>query len=233
MEFYKEIECNKLLGKTIKEMLSHYKVIVARQASSDEGFWIDQVSDVGELVPMKEDPSTGNKTGDFWIDIKYDLKFPNTFLHSNTRQPLHTDGSYEAVSPNITFFFCVEPAVVGGDTTCIEIDVIKNCLKIENPDLLDKATSQELIFSKGNDFKKSKIINGEKGNWNYFRAEKCKLVEDFHNYLETRILQMGILKGFKLFKGDAIFFNDELIFHGRNAFIGNRWLKKGGVLWRG
>jgi alpha-ketoglutarate-dependent taurine dioxygenase len=44
---------------------------------------------------------------------------------------------------------------------------------------------------------------------------------------------MGVLTNINLKKGDAVFFNDELILHGRNAFIGDRWLKKGGLTWSG
>ena len=70
-------------------------------------------------------------------------------------------------------------------------------------------------------------------NWNYFRAEKCNVVEDFHAFLENRIVQMGLLSNVSLRKGDAVFFNDQQVLHGRNAFIGERWLRKGGIKWSG
>ena len=233
MKFIKEILATNNIGKKISKLLQSYNAIVVRSSRLSDDFWIDQISDIGEMCPMKEDLDTGNKTGDFWTDIKYDANYPNTYLHSNTRQPLHTDGSYESKAPNITFFFCINPADFGGDTVCLELDLLINCLRIEQPKLLEELQEKELIFSKGEDYKKSKIINEKKINWNYFRVEKCNLVENFHNYLEQRILQMGVVSKIRLEKGDALFFNDELILHGRNAFIGNRWLKKGGITWTG
>jgi len=233
MKLIIEVNCNNKIGKKIKKFLHDYKVVIIRNSPTHDSFWAEQASEIGKLVPMKEDIKTGNKTGEFWTDIKYDAKLSHTFSHSNTRQPLHTDGSYESLAPNVTFFFCLKPAKVGGSTTCLDLDLLKKCLKIEKPDLLEKLKATEILFSKGNDFKTSKIINGKKCNWNYFRAAKSDLTEEFHIYLEQRIVQMGVLTNINLKKGDAVFFNDELILHGRNAFIGDRWLKKGGLTWSG
>jgi hypothetical protein len=234
MKFIKELTNEKNMGKEVKKYLNDYKVVVARSLNRiEDSYWEAEASDVGQLVPMHEDFETGNKTGIFWTDIIYDENLATSFSHSNTRQPLHTDGAYESNAPNIAFFYCLNPAKKGGATTCIDVVDVVRCLHDENPSLLESIQKNEVLFSKGNDHKRSKIIENFKCNWNFFRAEKCKLVEDFHAYLENRIVQMGILTNIFLTKGDAIFFNDELVLHGRNAFIGNRWLRKGGIRWSG
>jgi alpha-ketoglutarate-dependent taurine dioxygenase len=227
---------NEQIGKNIKKWFTEYEVIhvanrIHEPEKSTDDYWLDQAHQIGELVVMDEDKSTGNKTGNFWIDIKYDPNFPNHFIHANARQPLHTDGSYEATAPNISFFYCVREADIGGATTFVDIDVVKECLQIEAPNLLEQLKTQPINFSKGNDSKITPVFYENKCNWNYFRAEKCDLADAFHQYLETRIINMGIVHAVKLQPGEALFFKDEYILHGRNAFIGNRWLKKGGIQW--
>jgi hypothetical protein len=105
---------------------------------------------------MDEDIETGNKNGNFWIDIKYDTKHPNLYLHSNTRQPLHTDGSYEAYPPELSFFFCKVKAKFGGATTFLDLQILEQCMEMECPSLLRRIKSESFLFSKGNDFKKQK-----------------------------------------------------------------------------
>ena len=104
-------------------------------------------------------------------------------------------------------------------------------MKHENNDLLQTIKTTKVKFSKGNDFKITEILNEETCNWNFYRAENLPLVHAFHDYLENRIINMGLTTNIQLAKGDAIFFRDNLVLHGRNAFIGDRWLKKGGISW--
>ena len=231
MKFLKTLKCDSNIGYKLKNVLKKYKVVLVKKGTTDENFWELQANKIGELFGMKED-SDGNKTGSFWTDIKYDpFSELNTFLHSNTRQPLHTDGSYELNSPDISFFFCKVRAKYGGATTCLDLSILINCMKIERPELLKKLMLTEFIFSKGYDSKISKIIDDKICNWIYFRVEKNPVTEEFHNYLESRVIPMNILLNIYLDSGDALFFNDKLILHGRNAFLGDRWLKKGGIKW--
>jgi alpha-ketoglutarate-dependent taurine dioxygenase len=60
------------------------------------------------------------------------------------------------------------------------------------------------------------------------------LCERFHHFLETRIVASGITTACQLEKGEAVFFHDDRVIHGRNAFFaeypGQRSLIKGKVI---
>lgn len=216
----------------LKEALSSHKVVIFRNRclpSCHESFYRDIASDIGELVPMEECLLTGDKNGEMWTDIRYDCNISNSYRHSNTRQPLHTDGSYEAHAPNISFFYCIRPARLGGATTFLDSTTLFNCLDKELRDRLERFP---ILFAKGVDSKQVPAIVGEKLTWNYFRAVECEdteLPNDFHRFLEDRVVESGITENVYLSVGDAVFFQDELVLHGRNAFFGDRWLRKGGI----
>ena len=96
---------------------------------------------------------------------------------------------------------------------------------------MDSLKNKEILFYKGNDGKKSVIIDINKNriNWNYFRAEKNDIVESFHNFLEKIIFQGGLFNPITLKEGEALFFWDNKVLHGRNSFVGNRHLKKAAI----
>lgn len=222
----------------VDNIFNCYKILVlrapyyeARSLDRCHEIYSDVAAQIGELVPMEESLFTGHKTGDLWTDIRYDPNIENSYRHSNTRQPLHTDGSYESKAPNISFFYCIEAARYGGATTFLDSSILLDCL---DSDLRKRLETTPVVFSKGNDSKERTIIDGDRLTWNYFRATKCEdptLIEDFHQFLETRVVEAHMTQDVYLRSGDAVFFQDELLLHGRNAFFGNRWLKKGGVRW--
>ena len=81
------------------------------------------------------------------------------------------------------------------------------------------------VFNK----KTRKILDGQTISWNFFRCEECQLKNEFNDFLENYIIGGNLFESVNLKKGDALFFKDEEILHGRNSFIGNRWLIKGGL----
>ena len=107
------------------------------------------------------------------------------------------------------------------------------------PALYEKLKTLEVDFGKGEDQrKKRKIIDwddrGIKLNWNYFRVmpdnpkEVIDMCEEFHKFLETKIVAGGLLTEVYLKPGEAAFFQDDRLLHGRNSFYGARTLIKGG-----
>jgi alpha-ketoglutarate-dependent taurine dioxygenase len=251
MNLLKTIEIDKSIKKRLRDALSKNLVVVANQEQfEDEKFrkrlcqsqgqseyWKDIATELGDLVCMDEDNTTGDKTGRFWIDIVHDPNNPehintNQFKHSNTRQPLHTDGSYESKAPNISFFHCLCMAPIGGSTHFISSEKIRFCLEQYSPALLKRVETEPVLFSKGSDSKRVPILDGDKINWNYYRAEKNDLTEAFFKFLEF-VTDMNITENVYLMPGDAVFFQDQLVLHGRNSFLGKRWLVKGGINWTG
>jgi alpha-ketoglutarate-dependent taurine dioxygenase len=197
----------------------------------------------GNFVKRDEDYKSGDQTEaqNDWLDITFvEDKKAETFRHSDTRQPLHTDGAYTSYHFDISFFFCTQYAEIGGATTFIDGEVLVDIMRKYEPELLRSLEQNDIIFDKGqNQHKKSKAIRyDEKGvllNWNHFRiseqntAEVTKMCNDFQYFLEQKIVGGGLLTPIYLKTGEAVFFHDERILHGRNSFYGNRQLIKGGL----
>ncbi len=203
--------------------------IINKKFISFHNFWAECAKRIGELVPMEENVD-GNKTGNIFTDIKYPWhQESKSFSHSNTRQPLHTDGSYEAKSPNISYFFCLEEPLYGGSTIFVSLEDLKNYISLHDSDLLNKLQNTIVTHYKGNDYKVRPILQENRLTWNYFRCESCKLRDEFHDFLEKYVVDGNLYESVKLKVGEALFFKDEEMLHGRTAFLGSRWLVKGGI----
>jgi alpha-ketoglutarate-dependent taurine dioxygenase len=217
-------------SKEITDAIKDHKVLLVRNESEEK--YLEAASKIGEIIPIYEDATTGNKTGGVFTDIRYDPKKSSSFSFSSTSQPFHTDGSYEKNAPDITFFFCRESAKYGGLTLFLDNEILIDLIP---PSLMKDLMSIPVRHTKGNDEKTRPIlVHKEKlsWNWNFFRAEKNKknqsMIDEWKNLLD-HVEQSQISDGVKLHPGDAVFFWDEDQLHGRNAFFGNRWLVKGGI----
>jgi alpha-ketoglutarate-dependent taurine dioxygenase len=226
--------------------LKQYKIVHLKDVPNDvnyKEFYQDLVDKCGEILAVEEDINTGNSSNERWTDIRYDKENSFTFRHANTRQPLHTDAAYTNFDQDVNFFFCMENAEIGGATTFIDSVELLYILEKYEPALLEKLKTTEVNFGKGgNQFKRRKIIDqderGIKLNWNYYRVmpdnpEDVKaLCEEFHNFLENRIVAAGLQQTVYLKPGEAALFQDDRLLHGRNSFYGNRNLIKGGFNFR-
>lgn len=220
-------------GSFIKEIFNDDKIkaiyVCDQFGYTDLDFWEKCASSIGTLAVMEEDID-GNKTNRLFTDIKYPWhEISHSFSHSNTRQPLHTDGSYESNAPEITFFSCKESPKYGGETIFVDGAFIQEILSIYFPVLFNRLKNEIVVHKKGSDFKQKPIIKDNKFTWNYYRCEECSLREDFNEFLEKYIIGSNLFEKIKLSPGDALFFKDEDILHGRTSFLGNRWLVKGGI----
>ena len=144
------------------------------------------------------------------------------------------------------FFFCESRAAFGGATTFFDLPDLVACMKSDGEDeLLNRLLTTIVHFDKAGNKKIRKILDqDEKGylaNWNYYCIDKenntpeaLALCEDFHAFLESRIIQAGLVMPVQLEKGDAVFFHDDRILHGRNAYFatqkGERCLIKGKII---
>ena len=197
-------------------------------------------SECGIPLIHDENPSTGELEIGKWSVIEYNPSKDDTYKYSNTAQPLHIDYSYFSFDIYAAFIFCVKQAEFGGATHFIDADVIAQILELTNKKLLLQLQNTLVSFGRdGNPIgnRKDYILQqdelGWKINWNYYRAmsdkENLQLVEDFKDFLETYIQKSGELKEIKLQPGEAVFFHDKRVLHGRNSFIGSRHLNKGGI----
>ena len=195
-------------------------------------FW-DRVSDrIGNCMLLSEDPITGERIGNKWLEIRYDSSIQNAYRHSKNAQPLHTDGSYVGESPYISFFYCINQAAKGGATVFLDSDELIEILRQEDPTLLDDLCQTTVCFAKDKDFKRRPIIDfddaGSNLNFNYYcvdpnETEFAKeLVERFHQFLQTKVVGEDKTYPIKLQPGEAVFFHDDRLIHGRKAFEATR-----------
>lgn len=244
MRFLKEIPYKEGIGAEIRDLLETTKIVLLTGYRGDDLFrFYEGLSDeIGQWVPMDEDLQTEEKTGAKWIEIKYDPQFPNSYRHSASRQPLHTDGAYESRAPEVSFFHCVKAAPAGGATTFVDSEELLRALRLYSKSLFQSCCDIPVTFAKGNDSKTKPIITDDaKGvvlTWNYFRVmetspETTKLRQEFHRFLEEKVVEGGLCFPCQLRPRDAVFFNDERLLHGRNSFVANsagqRYLLKGGL----
>lgn len=243
--FYKEVNYTDIiyLEQELKQWIQEYKIVYLKNVPSGMDymdFYRRLTAQVGKPVAIGEDLHTGNATEEQWTEIRYDKNRAATFQYSNTRQPLHTDAAYTNFNLDINFFFCLQQADIGGATTFADVKEVSVILAQYEPELASRIEATEIHFGKGADQRKrSKIIypgkKGLKANWNYYRVspendeEALNLRESFHHFLENKIVAGGLLHPVSLKTGECLFFHDDEVLHGRNAFYGNRHLIKGGL----
>jgi alpha-ketoglutarate-dependent taurine dioxygenase len=197
---------------------------------------------MGDWVPLDEDLVTQEKTGGRWIEIRYDPQISNAYRYSSNRQPMHTDGAYESNAPDIAFFFCLNMDVIGGATTFVDSWDLLNYLERYSPQLMEDCQRIPVTFKKGSDSKTRPIIAWQEDEprltWNYYPVletspEVANLRKQFHDFLEHKVVEGGLCLPVPMKPGDALFFHDDRLLHGRNSFIaqktGDRFLLKGGL----
>jgi len=224
-----------LLVDQLREALGGHRLVVVRGSgagSDPRAFWDEVTESLGSCVLLAEDSTTGRKLGEKWMEIRYDPAFPNAYRHSREAQPLHTDGSYLRDAPEVISFYCLRQAPSGGETVFIDGPELVHLLRDEEPEFLRKLESTPVTFSKADESKRRPIVEtdaaGPRLTWNYFTVDPGEpsptrdLAQRFHRFLEDRVVAAGRLVEVLLAPGDAVFFHDERMLHGRNAFVAER-----------
>lgn len=199
---------------------------------------------IGTPAHIAEDVAVGDRhqqrTGEIWMDVRYDSRIKDAYRHSSSAQPLHTDGSYIAQYPNATLMACEANAATGGETTFLDGDALLQVLRDEAPELLKQLMEVTIPHSRSGDRRELPILRLEQGevwlNWNYYcvamdsGAEVARIRQAFHEFL---LNSPGVRKNtieVKLARGDAVVWKDERVLHGRNGFeahnVGERFLWK-------
>lgn len=250
MEFlnYVDFSTKENTIQQVKNSLQHYKVTLLKNIPDaiDKRSYFETLADsIGQYYDVSEDLGSGEIQNGRWVDITFDPQFPDRYRSSKTRFHLHTDGSYYPIENNMQYFYCEAMAAVGGATTFIDTRMLVDLLLLdEQQELLNRLQSVAVCFSKFERKKTRPILLKEGDDWrinyNYNRIDAANTEEakktalDFFDFLETRVQEAGVVTAVKLQPGEAVFFNDERILHGRNAFFadraGERRLVKGTIL---
>lgn len=179
-----------------------------------------------------EDVGAGDRdnqrTGQIWMEVRFDPKFPNAYRHSANAQPLHTDGSYIPGYPNSTLLACVDNAGSGGETTFLDLAVLVSILESENPNLLQSLRTMIVPHARSGDSRIGRILEGYGPSariyWNYYCVAKDTddqvraLAEDFHAFLASSAEVQRRTLPVKLGPGDGVLWKDDELLHGRNGF---------------
>lgn len=223
-------------------VFNQFKVVhVLEEDKNSDAYFRELSQQCGIPLIYEEDPITGVIDINKWTEIKYEPeKINDSYKSSNKSQPLHTDYGYFSFEIYAAFFYCVTQAEFGGATTFIDVDTVVSILESVNPKLLNSLQKQKIHFGRkenpiaqNNDFILQQDQFGWKINWNYYRAlgdvSNRGLIEDFKDFIDHYIEKSGELTELKLQPGEGVFFQDRRVLHGRNSFVGNRQLNKGGI----
>lgn len=200
---------------------------------------------IGTPHHLAEDVRAGDRsvqrTGELWMEVRYDPAFPDAYRHSPNAQPLHTDGSYIPAFPNATLMCCVASAARGGETIFITAEALAEALRRERPDLLEALETVTIPHARSGDRRELPVIRrGAAGelrlNWNYYcvaadcSAPAAELRERLFAYLQASEAVRAALVPVKLAPGEAVVWHDERVLHGRNAFAATEVAER--FLWK-
>jgi|TARA_B110000027_G_scaffold132202_1_gene157898 alpha-ketoglutarate-dependent taurine dioxygenase len=188
---------------------------------------------VGKYKLLAEDVNLGDRSNQqankIWMDVRYDSNINDAYRHSSNPQPLHTDGSYNPNFPNATIMCCVTNTSSGGETIFLDLKKLVEILKQDDPELLEFLFTEDILHERTNYTNKKKILFIEnkklKINFNYFCVSKknseksLKNVEKFFKFINTSEKIKKNISPIKLNAGEAVFWKDSEILHGRNSFI--------------
>ena len=162
----------------------------------------------------------------------------NHYFASNTRQPLHTDYAYyeKSKSPEWLLLYCLKNSKYGGKTNILSSKKLLTILKCYKPELINKLDIDINWLYRGpngDKIHKKPILHDTFINWNYWQIKSkyndsstMHVVNEFFEFLEDIIVSGNIYDFSKKWSiGDCLIFNDRINLHGRDAFVGDRWLK--------
>jgi alpha-ketoglutarate-dependent taurine dioxygenase len=214
---------------------SDNKVFVLRAEDFDSEirqFYEGVFHQLGSPRAFAEDVRAGDRdhqrTGDIWMEVRYDPNYPDAYRHSANAQPLHTDGSYIPNYSNSTLLACVANSGEGGETTFLDLPDLITSLERESPDLLRRLREVKVPHARSGDRRDSRILEGAGREariyWNYYcvakdaDADARALAEEFHVFLASSPTIAARTLPVKLRPGDGVLWKDDELLHGRNSF---------------
>ncbi|CAN5251414.1 hypothetical protein BH09BAC1_BH09BAC1_13980 [soil metagenome] len=245
MDFIQRIPYSENLKDTIAEVINKSRVTVIIEVPDIDisQYYVELGEAVGMLFRKDVDPINKKIIDNSWTTVKFDPRYiEQTYKHSNKHQPLHTDYCNASINLDVVLLICESAAVHGGATVFLDGALLVELLKTYRPELFEKLQHHEVIFGRQPSpiFRNTvKVISfdqhGPIVNWNYAvvapdnTPEVLAMAEELHDFLENYVMFAGIPEPVYLKKGEAVFMHDQRLLHGRNAFLGDRSLLKGGI----
>jgi alpha-ketoglutarate-dependent taurine dioxygenase len=204
----------------------------AKPSGDPLAFWRDVGEAVGPASDVVEDSVTGEQkvVPGAWMDVRFEPDRADTYRHHKVGQPLHSDGAYvpPAYAQEIALFYLERQAPSGGESLFIDAATVAERARAHSPTLHEALTTLPVHFGKaGAPGRTTTILSRRDGrlkiNWNYFRVLPGQgeavdhLRGTFRLFLE-QLIEDGAVESFRLDEGDAVFFRDEEVLHGRRDF---------------
>ena len=195
-------------------------------------FWRRIGETVGVSADLIEDSVTGElgSAGGQWMDVRYEPDRADSYRHHNVGQPLHSDGAYIPAdrAADLALFFLERQAEAGGESLFVDAETVAAYARDRAPELYAALIALPVRFGKaGGEQRVERVLSQKedvlKINWNYFRvlpdqgAAVAALREGFMGLLE-RLVEDGVAQSFRLEAGEAVFFRDDEVLHGRRAY---------------
>jgi len=195
-------------------------------------FWRAVGDAIGVASDIVEDSATGapRRAPGAWMDVRFEPDRRDSYRHHKVGQPLHSDGAYTPpeFAQEIALFYLERQARSGGESLFVDAATVAAHARAQAPDLYEALTTVPVHFGKaGAPGRTATVLSTRDGrlkiNWNYFRVMPGqgeavdRLREAFRSFLE-RMIEDGVVACFRLQAGDAVFFRDEEVLHGRRDF---------------
>ena len=202
------------------------------QAADPLAFWRRMGETLGPSANIIEDSVTGElqSADGRWMDVRFEPDRSDTYRHHNVGQPLHSDNAYHPaeLAARLALFFLERQAEAGGESLFVDAETIDAYAQAHAPELRDALFDLPIRFGKAGGATRiepvlSRRFGRLKVNWNYFRvlpgqgAAVDDLRATFAGLLQ-RLVQDGAAQSFRLEAGDAVFFRDDEVLHGRKAY---------------
>ena len=220
------------LGGLIPARMAQVKVLRVSGVSphgDPRDFWQMIGETLGRCAQTLEDSITGEEiqAPGGWMDVRFEPDRLDTYRHAKVGQPLHSDTAYGTAIQDIGLFYLQKQASSGGESLFVSAGTVVDYLRAHAPDLLERLLTTPMRFGKGKATRTTTILRQVGGrtkiNWNWFRVlpdqgeAVAALREDFKLLLEAMTAD-GAVAAFRLQAGDAVFFRDDEVLHGRKAY---------------
>jgi alpha-ketoglutarate-dependent taurine dioxygenase len=192
-------------------------------------FWQEIGETLGRCAQTLEDSVTGEEiqAPGGWMDVRFEPDRLDTYRHAKVGQPLHSDTAYGTAIQDIGLFYLQKQASSGGESLFVGGQAVVDYLSVHDADLLERLLTTPVRFGKGKATRTTTVLRQAGGctkvNWNWFRVlpdqgeAVATLREDFKLALEAMIADEAVT-AFRLQAGDAVFFRDDEVLHGRKAY---------------
>jgi alpha-ketoglutarate-dependent taurine dioxygenase len=195
-------------------------------------FWRRMGEMFGPNADIIEDSVTGelHAAGGRWMDVRFEPDRADSYRHHNVGQPLHCDNAYHPAdqAARLALFYLERQAEAGGESLFVDAETVAAYARSEAPDLHAALISLPIQFGKaGGETRVERVLSRSSGrlkiNWNYYRVlpgqgEAVDRVRHEFAELLQRLVQDGCAQSFRLQAGDAVFFRDDEVLHGRKAY---------------